>query len=383
MRRRRLLATSFAAALVFSAAGCTTVEEDAPSQVSETSEVSVGLPPTSEISPGPTTEPMTTTADDPPARECENQSMDLLETAFGAWLGAQIIPTDQAGTSYYFKVVDNKFSPCAELSWVTLEGSNGNPAQDNGNGNGLVDTVVFFNGADLITDPAPVQFRDVTTVKRVNDHELLINYRDTSAGVTEERQLSYGFEDGELHGEWQLPAEQLGNVRLDLGRAGPEPVGAPRPFGNAHYRPWDQERSIGRQYSLMMGDEKITCDFATFNGVQLVCYSETALPWPMVSDSRKLDDTRANIAWLNFQAPWEIRTDAGTFPPKGSNFEMLPPDSVTRIGDIFIDTRGDVVKIHDANWAYLLGEGVAEPVEVPTFQLDTSRHPKDLLPWEG
>lgn len=380
MRRRTLLATSFAAALAFSVAGC--ADTEAPTPVSETSEVSVGLPPTSENSPGPTTEPVATTEGDAPPAECENQSMDLMATAFGAWLGAQIIPTDQAGTSYYFKVADNKFSPCAELSWVTLEGKNGNPAQDNGNANGSVDAVVFFNGEDLITDPAPLQFRNISSIKRLNDRELSLTYRNASGRITEESQLTYGFEDGQLHGEWQLPAEQQGDVRLDFNRAGPDPVGAPRPFGNAHYRPWNQERSIGRQYSLLMGEDKITCDFATFNGVQLVCYSETALPWPLTTDNPKKEGTRANIAWLNFQARREIRTGADAFPPEDSNFEMLPDNSVTKIGDIFIDTRSDVVKIHDVNSAYLLGEGIAEPVEVPTFQLDTSRHPKDLIPWE-
>ena len=62
---------------------------------------------------------------------------------------------------------------------------------------------------------------------------------------------------------------------------------------------------------------------------------------------------------------------------------MLPGAAVARNGDIFIDTRSDVMKIHDADRAHLLGHGIAEPVEVPTFRLDTSRHPQDLPAWEG
>lgn len=62
---------------------------------------------------------------------------------------------------------------------------------------------------------------------------------------------------------------------------------------------------------------------------------------------------------------------------------MLPEASVTRIGNIFIDTRSDVVMIYDVDRAYLIGEGIAEPVEAPSFQLDTSRHPRDLVAWEG
>lgn len=133
----------------------------------------------------------------------------------------------------------------------------------------------------------------------------------------------------------------------------------------------------------MMGGEMITCDFANFNGVQVVCYSETSLPWPLMPrDPQSKAQDMANIAFLNFQADGNITTDAGTFSKPGTKFEMLPDDSVTRIADIFIDTRSEVVKIHDANLAYLLGVGVAEPVEVPSFQLDTSRHPTDLAPWE-
>lgn len=44
---------------------------------------------------------------------CENQNFDLMKTAFGAWLGSQIIPTDQPGTSHYFPVADNQFNPCS------------------------------------------------------------------------------------------------------------------------------------------------------------------------------------------------------------------------------------------------------------------------------
>ncbi|WP_164546357.1 LppP/LprE family lipoprotein [Corynebacterium hylobatis] len=377
MRLRRLLPVGFAAALTLGLASCSS-SGTGGAVLSNTSSTA-GESDTETGTPDPHPGPATTFEISEPPVTCENQTMDLMSTAFGAWLGSQIVPTDQPDTSYYFTVKDNQFNPCAELSWVTLEGPTGNLAHDPGNGNDFVDTVVFFNGENLIRDPAPLQFEDVTSVERVDAHQLTLTYRGEW-----EHSVTYSFADGRLHGEEQLPAEVSDNHRLDLYRAGPPAAGAPRPFGNANYRPWDHEKSVGRQYSLMMGGELITCDFANFNGVQVVCYSETSLPWPLMpKDPQSKPQEMANIAFMNFQADGNLTTDVGAFSKPSAKFEMLPADSVTRIGDIFIDTRSEVVKIHDVNLAYLLGNGVAEPVEVPTFQLDTSRHPRDLAPWEG
>ncbi|QGU04483.1 LppP/LprE family lipoprotein [Corynebacterium comes] len=365
MRLHRIFLAGFAMALALT--GCASNETDAPTEVTVGRVPSATLPPTTR-----------------PPVQCENQNLDLMETAFGAWLGSQIIPTDQPGTSYYFTVADNQFNPCSDLSWVMLSGTNGNAGQDDGNGNGLVHALVFFTGEDLFTDPAPRQFKEAASVERIDDRSITVTYRRTAESVTEEHPVDYRLDDGRLLGEERLPAEQRDNVRLDLTRVGPPTEDPPRLFGNANYRPWDQEFPMGRQYSLMMGEKKIACDFATFNGMQLVCYSETALPWPLKTGDREADaGSMANIALLNFQDPGEVRTDVGTFPSQESTFEMLPDASVTRIGDIIIDTRSDVVKIHDANRAYLLGEGIAETLGVPTLQLDTSRYPQDLIPWEG
>lgn len=377
MRLRRLLPVGFAAVLTLGLASCSS--NGSGGTILSLTSSAAGEADTETDTPDPSPGPATTFEISEPPVTCENQTMDLMSTAFGAWLGSQIVPTDQPDTSYYFTVKDNQFNPCAELSWVTLEGPNGNLAHDPGNGNNFVDTVVFFNGENLIRDPAPLQFEDVTSVERVDAHQLTLTYRSDL-----EHSVTYSFADGQLHGEKQLPPQVSDNHRLDLHRAGPPAAGAPRPFGNANYRPWDHEKSVGRQYSLMMGAELVTCDFANFNGVQLVCYSEKALPWPLMPrDPQAGKQDMANIAFMDFQADGNLTTEAGAFSKPGARFEMLPDNSVTRIADIFIDTRSDVLKIHDVNLAYLLGNDVAEPVEVPSFQLDTSRHPRDLAPWEG
>lgn len=378
MRLRRLVPVGFAAVITLGATSCSSGSTE--TGISATlGTIAAGETDNETGTPDPNPGPATTFEINEPPLTCENQTMDLMSTAFGAWLGSQIVPTNQPNTSYYFTIKDNQFNPCAELSWVTLEGPNGNLAHDPGNGNNFVDTVVFFNGENLIRDPAPLQFRDVTSVERIDAHQLTLTYRGDW-----EHSVTYSFADGQLHGEEQLPPEVSGNHRLDLHRAGPPAAGAPRPFGNANYRPWDHEKSVGRQYSLRMGAELVTCDFGNFNGVQLVCYSERTLPWPLMPrDPQAGKQDMANIAFMDFQADGNLTTEAGAFSKPGARFEMLPDNSVTRIADIFIDTRSDVVKIHDVNLAYLLGTGVAEPVEVPSFQLDTSRHPRDLAPWEG
>ena len=153
-------------------------------------------------------------------------------------------------------MADNQFNPCTELSWVTLSGTNVNAGLDDGNGNGLVHTLVFFSGEDLITDPAPRQFKDTAPVERIDARSLTVTHPGSA--------VTCRLRDGRLLGDEQIPAEQRANAVLDLTRSGPPTEGAPRPFGNVNFRPWNQERPVGRQYSLMMGEEKITCDFATF-----------------------------------------------------------------------------------------------------------------------
>lgn len=135
---------------------------------------------------------------------------------------------------------------------------------------------------------------------------------------------------------------------------------------------------------MMMGQTTITCDFGLFNDLQLVCQSPTASPWPVLSENVPVETSdRANVVLLNFQSPWAVSTLADPLLPGPGDAEMLPEDAVTRIDGVFVDTRNDVVKIYDAHWAYVLGEGFAMPVDVPGAPIDTSRHPQDLRPWDS
>lgn len=57
----------------------------------------------------------------------------------------------------------------------------------------------------------------------------------------------------------------------------------------------------------------ITCDFANLNGVQLVCYPETSLTWPLMpKDPQSKEQDMANIAFLDFQADGNTTTEAGS-----------------------------------------------------------------------
>jgi len=51
------------------------------------------------------------------APQCPKQKLDLAETAFGLWLQSRKIPQQEAGLAWDFEVLDNRFDPCAKLSW--------------------------------------------------------------------------------------------------------------------------------------------------------------------------------------------------------------------------------------------------------------------------
>ncbi|MDR7329235.1 hypothetical protein [Corynebacterium guangdongense] len=294
---------------------------------------------------------------------CPEPAMDLASTALGAWLASGVIPTDRPGEVFAFEVADNQFSPCEELSWVVLSDPAGVPARD---------TTVFFAGAELVTEPAPALLPPVAAVEKRADGSVAVSRQDGGEAtyrLAAERLLVTGEPPDAPH--------------LDLGRAGPPPPATPRPHGNAYTRPWDHERPRGARYSMEVGETRIICDFALFNDLQLVCYSPTDSPWPTVTENVPAETrTRANVAILNFQSLWAVSTLSDPFIAADSEAQPLPEDSVTRIDDVFVDTRGNVAKIYDSRWAYVIGEGVAMPAKSPAPPIDTSRWPEDLRPWE-
>lgn len=131
--------------------------------------------PAPEPTPSPPPAPAPPPAQTPTvaATACQDPAMDLSSTALGAWLAAQVIPTGQPGASYSFEVVDNKFSPCADLSWAVLSGANVGPALEAGPPR---DAVVFFRGAHLVTAPAPVQLPPGVTVDDHGDGSVQVSW---------------------------------------------------------------------------------------------------------------------------------------------------------------------------------------------------------------
>lgn len=398
MKLSRTVSAAFTTALVAALFACASPEDERPDSgpTEVTTTVSAprsSAPTTSAASQSPLTPPPTLTTR--PSEPCANPTLDLMSTAFGAWLGPQIIATDaEPRVSYSFNVRENQFDPCASLSWVSLDGVNGSPDVDPGSAE--VYTVVFFAGEGLITSPSALQFPGPPTVTRISGDQLRVIYRNGG-----DHPVIHQLEGSRLHGEEQLPADLRAGTRLDFTRAGPPSSGAPRPFGNARYRPWDHDRPLGRWYSVPMGESVISCDFEDYNAVQLACIAPRDLPWPLDPPDPGNPGAGANLAVLNFRDPARVDTSVveivrpvdigggigdtpvGVSNGAGAEPELLRSGSVTRIADMFIDTRSEVVKIHTVDWAFLLGVGVAEPVEVPSFQLDLSRHPVGLEPWTG
>ncbi len=315
--------------------------------------------------------PSTTATGAPPPGACVDPAMDLASTALGAWLASGVIPTDRPGQSYAFEVTDNQFSPCDDLSWVVLTGEVGEPAA------AARDVVLFFTGPDLVTEPAPPLLPAGVGVDKRSDGAVRVTLPE--AGEVEFRLTGSG-----LEATGELPE----TTHLDLGRAGPPTQDDLRPFGNAYTRPWKEERPRGQRYSMEMGEGRIVCDFELFNDLQLVCFSPTGTPWPMLEENVPAETGgEANVVILNFQSPWAVSTLADGSIARDAAAEALPEEAlpeeaVTRIDDVFVDTRANVVKIYDSHRAYILGEGFAMPVDVPTAPIDTSRHPQDLRPWD-
>ena len=107
--------------------------------------------------------------------ECHPQ-LDLVETAFGLWATAKKIPIQGSSHQFYFTIQDNHFDPCADLSWVSLQGVEQDPAHyDPMAMESAQRTLIFFHRDQLITDASfllAYDARDIT----VADNQLEVTY---------------------------------------------------------------------------------------------------------------------------------------------------------------------------------------------------------------
>ncbi|MDR7330319.1 LppP/LprE family lipoprotein [Corynebacterium guangdongense] len=130
--------------------------------------------------------------------------------------------TPREDSYFHFQLKEDGYDACRTLSYVVLEGSNGDAAGGNGIGASLAQAVVFFHHGDMITVPAPFEMRTVEEVGRTGDSSVRVLYGHaggaSAQGVTERYRMNFFWEDGlGLSGSGELPEGVDGHARLYLG----------------------------------------------------------------------------------------------------------------------------------------------------------------------
>lgn len=186
-----------------------------------------------EEAPGAVPEPATTitpeeTLVDTPPAQCTTNPM---ASDFAPFLEQSRIPAGELGDTpdsvnpvadvfYHFQIGENGYDSCAELSYVVLNGSNGNAAGSAGTGSSIADAVVLFHQGEMITNPAPFEMKTVEEVSRISDAEIKVHYGHaggaTAAGVTEEHTFSFSYGGEGLTGAGSLPENIDQHLRLYL-----------------------------------------------------------------------------------------------------------------------------------------------------------------------
>ncbi|MBC2680890.1 LppP/LprE family lipoprotein [Corynebacterium anserum] len=161
--QRRIIASSLSLVLAaFSTTGCTGENhEDSAHSVSPTADSLASQ--TSKHSAEPAESLTEKTTQSPSTKpECTT------ETLATSGLPSGSIPSEHE-TPYTYKIKENKFDPCADLSFVLLEGVFAAPS-DTAAWESPMSTVVFFHQGKVIYDPSPDVYARVTEITpRGND----------------------------------------------------------------------------------------------------------------------------------------------------------------------------------------------------------------------
>lgn len=212
------------AALALSACGSSTDSPVSTEPVTATvtgtiTETATASSTTSNANPSPTV---------PTSESCISD--DLSASNFGHYLDQSRIPLGTLGQSpdsvepasgyFYFQLGENGYNSCSELSYVVLNGSNGDDTGPAGTGSSIADSLVLFHHGEVITNPAPFEMKAVESVERISDSQLEVVFghagRSTAEGVTEHYTFNFIYTDQGLTGEGELPDSVDGHMRLYL-----------------------------------------------------------------------------------------------------------------------------------------------------------------------
>ena len=171
--------------------------------------------------------PDESSVDKPPAPCTDNP----MASDFAPFLEQGIIPTGTLGATpdsvmpaddvyYHFQVGKNGYDSCAALSYLVLNGSNGDAERSAGIGAAIHDAVVLFHRGEVISAPAPFQMKTVEEVTRIADDRIEVLYGHaggaTAQGVTERHLFTFIHAGDGLTGEGSLPVDIDDHARLNL-----------------------------------------------------------------------------------------------------------------------------------------------------------------------
>lgn len=276
-----------------------------------------------------------TTAGQPDRGEsCDVSGTRVADTAFAPYTAAHRVPVTGDGDTFYsFDVADNRFDPCAELSWLVLTGSLTNAGGTGGTGGLLGDAVVFFNGDQLITEPQPFMTRSVESVQRTGEDTVRVVHGHqggaAAEGVTGTYPSTHTWNGSSLDSDiTQLPAEMQQNpVRID--------VAAPPVDVSGGGEDEVSQTLVAGQYKLPIADGRhLLCDIGHVAGPVADCYADFPTTWKMPANDRP----QATRIIFTDDPPHVRGTPDPT--PTGSRAEAygdVPGDTTLAVGEATVD----------------------------------------------
>lgn len=359
MRKLPLALLSAAALTVLSACSTEAPSKSAPPTVT---------PITSGETQASTTDSSAPTTATTSETQCENPKKDLADTHLGAWLPSGMLPTNDKEFWYEFRVAENHFDPCAELSWVTLEGVVQQMSNfQHGAWESPTATVVFFSGEEMIPGQTPQIFGGIDDVQ-AEGNSATVNASEWASLVEGRKpagQAEYSWNGTQLT---STGAKGKSGFQIDLTRAPLAGDGRLHPLGNVNHSVWDLELEPNpKQLQFIpMGDYRLRCVIGLSD---VNCDKLDGPPFPMISTEKNFTPQvimdypgGGNNVRIEFAPPAHAVVNA---MPLGniSGREDIPDEAVTKLGGVLVDTRGDAVIFSDGTNAYLLAAETVEETE--------------------
>ena len=316
--------------------------------------------------------------------QCEEYNLDLMETELGYWLQSGRLWVDRPRRGLSAEILSNQFDPCAPLSWVTvhLESDRLEP----------IETVVFFHGPDLVTDPAPLTGSKVMDVTREGADAVSVGVKGGTSSDAPTTTVDYRLEGDKLvesawDGDDAYP-------RIDFDRQvtpGEARIGY---LGNARnaaydYRiDWDGRGTYGVRVPVGEdGEAYLNCRLG--GRVTVACDAPDGKNWTAKDLlSGPQNDTPEGEPANHFEVDLGLGGGARAYAADGSlpdGGEELPDESVIRFGPYVLSTHGPGLTVGSNSIGYSATLGGPVEETDPPVKVSKSRwpDPESLESWQS